>query len=56
MQIYEDFLHYKSGIYHHVHGEMLGGHAVKLVGSQRTRALLQQELSLSVLLDCDAVL
>ena len=30
--VYEDFLTYKSGIYQHVEGEKLGGHAVKLLG------------------------
>ena len=30
--VYEDFLTYKSGIYQHVSGGWLGGHAVKLVG------------------------
>lgn len=30
--VYEDFMTYKSGIYQHVEGEYLGGHAVKLVG------------------------
>lgn len=30
--VYEDFANYTSGIYHHVSGEMAGGHAVKLVG------------------------
>jgi cathepsin B len=30
--VYEDFPHYKSGVYEHVKGKMLGGHAVKLVG------------------------
>ena len=30
--VYEDFMTYKSGIYQHVTGEDLGGHAVKLVG------------------------
>ena len=30
--VYEDFLTYKSGIYQHVEGKPLGGHAVKLVG------------------------
>ena len=30
--VYEDFLTYKSGIYQHVTGKYLGGHAVKLVG------------------------
>jgi cathepsin B len=30
--VYEDFLHYKSGIYTHTTGQMLGGHAVKLIG------------------------
>jgi cathepsin B len=30
--VYSDFLTYKSGVYHHVTGEELGGHAVELVG------------------------
>ena len=30
--VYEDFLTYKSGIYHHVTGKSVGGHAVKLIG------------------------
>jgi len=30
--IYEDFYHYTTGIYHHVSGQLLGGHAVKVVG------------------------
>jgi cathepsin B len=30
--VYEDFLTYKSGIYHHVSGQLLGGHAVKIIG------------------------
>jgi len=30
--VYEDFMTYKSGIYHHITGSMLGGHAVKIVG------------------------
>ena len=30
--VYEDFMTYKSGIYQHVTGARLGGHAVKLVG------------------------
>ena len=31
-QIFEDLLYYKGGIYTHVHGEHLGGHAVKVLG------------------------
>jgi cathepsin B len=31
-QVYEDFIHYKSGIYKHTSGGLLGGHAVKIVG------------------------
>eukprot|EP00250_Pteridium_aquilinum_P011473 c20094_g1_i2 orf=196-1218(+) len=31
-QVFEDFAHYKSGVYHYVSGEYLGGHAVKLIG------------------------
>jgi cathepsin B len=30
--VYEDFLLYKSGIYEHTKGSMLGGHAVKVIG------------------------
>ncbi|GMH20843.1 hypothetical protein Nepgr_022685 [Nepenthes gracilis] len=30
--VYEDFAHYKKGVYKHVTGDMLGGHAVKLIG------------------------
>ena len=30
--VYEDFMHYKSGIYSYVSGKKLGGHAVLLVG------------------------
>lgn len=30
--VYEDFLNYKSGVYQHLEGKMLGGHAVKCIG------------------------
>jgi len=30
--VYEDFMHYKSGVYQYTHGKRLGGHAVKIVG------------------------
>lgn len=30
--VYEDFAHYKAGVYKHVTGEYMGGHAVKLIG------------------------
>jgi len=30
--VYEDFLNYKSGVYEHVHGSQLGGHAVRMLG------------------------
>ncbi|XP_028252376.1 cathepsin Bb [Parambassis ranga] len=30
--VYEDFLLYKSGVYQHVTGQMLGGHAIKILG------------------------
>ncbi|KAM3311040.1 hypothetical protein ACQJBY_031598 [Aegilops geniculata] len=30
--IYEDFAHYKSGVYKQITGRMVGGHAAKLVG------------------------
>ncbi|MBI4656899.1 MAG: C1 family peptidase [Elusimicrobia bacterium] len=32
MMVYEDFMHYKSGIYSYVTGKKLGGHAILLVG------------------------
>jgi len=31
-QVYQDFMSYKSGIYKHTSGGLLGGHAVKVVG------------------------
>ena len=30
--VYNDFLTYKSGVYHHTTGSALGGHAVKMIG------------------------
>lgn len=30
--VYQDFMNYKSGVYQHVSGGMLGGHAIKNVG------------------------
>ncbi|XP_037001330.1 cathepsin B isoform X1 [Artibeus jamaicensis] len=30
--VYSDFLMYKSGVYQHVTGEMVGGHAVRILG------------------------
>jgi len=30
--VYEDFYNYVSGVYHHVSGQYVGGHAVKVVG------------------------
>lgn len=30
--VFEDFLLYKSGIYHHVSGGAMGGHAIKVIG------------------------
>jgi cathepsin B len=30
--VYEDFLHYKSGVYQHVTGKYEGGHAIKILG------------------------
>lgn len=32
LSVYEDFTNYKSGIYKHVAGQMVGGHAIKLIG------------------------
>ncbi|NXL66987.1 CATB protein, partial [Chordeiles acutipennis] len=30
--VYEDFLMYKSGVYQHVSGEQVGGHAIRILG------------------------
>jgi cathepsin B len=30
--VYEDFLTYKSGVYHHIEGKNLGGHSIKILG------------------------
>ena len=30
--VYQDFLTYKSGVYKHVKGPQLGGHAIKIMG------------------------
>jgi len=30
--VYEDFFHYKSGVYYHVYGGVGGGHSVKVLG------------------------
>ncbi|CAN6467531.1 unnamed protein product [Victoria cruziana] len=30
--VYEDFAYYKSGVYKHITGDKMGGHAVKLIG------------------------
>lgn len=30
--VYEDFMHYAGGVYHHVTGKFLGGHAIKVLG------------------------
>ena len=30
--VYEDFLHYKTGVYQHTAGKGIGGHAVRLLG------------------------
>jgi cathepsin B len=30
--VYEDFMNYKSGVYQHTSGSMLGGHAIKAIG------------------------
>ncbi|EFC44256.1 predicted protein, partial [Naegleria gruberi] len=32
MIVYKDFFSYKSGVYHHVSGRMVGAHAIKIVG------------------------
>ena len=30
--VYEDFVNYKDGVYQHVEGELLGAHAIKIIG------------------------
>lgn len=36
-QVYEDLYKYRGGIYHHVAGKHLGGHAVKIIGWGRDK-------------------
>lgn len=31
-EVYQDFMSYKSGVYHHITGSLLGGHAVEMIG------------------------
>ena len=31
-EVYQDFMQYKTGIYQHVSGELLGKHSIKVVG------------------------
>jgi cathepsin B len=30
--VYADFMSYESGVYHHVTGDLRGGHAIKILG------------------------
>ena len=32
LRIFEDFMNYESGIYKYVSGDLVGGHAMKLIG------------------------
>ena len=32
LAVYADFVNYKSGVYHHVSGQLLGGHAIRILG------------------------
>lgn len=32
MDVYADFMTYKSGVYAHTTGDYLGGHAIKIIG------------------------
>lgn len=32
LSIYEDFLNYKEGVYEYTTGQMVGGHAIKILG------------------------
>ena len=32
LTVYEDFYNYESGIYHQTSGELVGGHAMKMIG------------------------
>ncbi|KAJ6972678.1 cathepsin B-like protease 3 [Populus alba x Populus x berolinensis] len=42
--VYEDFAHYKSGVYKHITGDVMGGHAVKLIGMVTSR-LKEEQMS-----------
>lgn len=35
--VYQDFVSYSSGVYHHVSGDLLGGHAVSVIGYDDTQ-------------------
>eukprot|EP00742_Colponemidia_sp_Colp-10_P002259 GILJ01002413.1.p1 GENE.GILJ01002413.1~~GILJ01002413.1.p1 ORF type:complete len:493 (+),score=33.90 GILJ01002413.1:39-1517(+) len=37
--VFEDFPHYQSGVYQHVVGDVLGGHAIKIIGWGTERGL-----------------
>lgn len=32
LNVYSDFLVYKTGVYKHKHGQFLGGHAIRIIG------------------------
>lgn len=32
LSVYEDFTSYKEGVYSHVTGSMVGGHAIRMIG------------------------
>ena len=32
LTVYEDLILYKDGVYQHVHGKALGGHAIRMLG------------------------
>jgi hypothetical protein len=46
MQVYEDFIYYKSGVYEHTDGKQLGGHAVTIDGIRRQTRRLPGEKQL----------
>lgn len=32
LMVFEDFVNYESGVYHQTTGDLIGGHAMKIVG------------------------
>ena len=50
MDVYADFMTYKSGVYKHTTGDYLGGHAIKIIGWVfKTELIIGYALTLGML-------